>query len=103
MTSRVSRRTEAVASSQASGQVIRVCQVAGSGWVLVTSLMSAAAMIFVAELQFFQRVFDTVERTGNRWLICIGAAPTIVGRVGVRRFLLPRRASAAAFSARSAR
>jgi hypothetical protein len=94
---------EAVASSQASGQVILVCQVAGSGWVLVTSLMSASAIIFVTALRFLQRVLNTVERTGNRWLIRIGAAPTIVGRVGVRKLAAAGRASAAALSARSAR
>ena len=58
---------------------------------LVTSLMSVAAIIFVTELQFFQRVFDTVELTGNQWLICIGAALTIVVASEIRKFLLRRR------------
>ncbi len=40
---------------------------------LITSLMSVAAIIFATELQFFQRILDTVELTGNQWLICIGA------------------------------
>jgi hypothetical protein len=40
-----------------------------------------AAIVFVTELQFFQRVFDTVELTGNQWLICIGAALTDRRRV----------------------
>ena len=62
---------------------------------LVTSLMSVAAIIFVTELQFFQRVFDTVELTGNQWLICIGAALTIVVASEIRKFLLRRRESAA--------
>ena len=62
---------------------------------LITSLMSVAAIIFVTELQFFQRVFDTVELTGNQWLICIGAALTIVVASEIRKFLLRRRESAA--------
>ena len=40
---------------------------------MVTSLLSAGAIIFATELRFFQRVLDTVELTGNQWLICIGA------------------------------
>jgi Ca2+-transporting ATPase len=62
---------------------------------LVTSLMSAAAIIFVTELEFFQRVFNTVELTGNQWLICIGAALTIVVASEIRKFLLRRREPAA--------
>jgi P-type Ca2+ transporter type 2C len=58
---------------------------------LTTSLMSVAAIVFVTELQFFQRVFDTVELTGNQWLICIGAALTIVVASEIRKFLLRRR------------
>jgi hypothetical protein len=50
-----------------------------------------AAIVFVTELQFFQRVFDTVELTGNQWLICIGAALTIVVASEIRKFLLRRR------------
>jgi Ca2+-transporting ATPase len=61
---------------------------------LMTSLMSVAAIIFVTELQFFQRVFDTVELTGNQWLICIGAALTIVVASEIRKFLLRRRTPA---------
>ena len=63
---------------------------------LTTSLMSIAAIIFVTELQFFQRVFDTVELTGNQWLICIGAALTIVVASEIRKFLLRRRQPVAA-------
>ena len=40
---------------------------------LMTSLMSVGAIIFATELRFFQRILDTVELTGNQWLICIGA------------------------------
>ncbi len=49
---------------------------------IITSLLSAAAIIFATELQFFQRILDTVELTGNQWLICIGAASTILVGVG---------------------
>src|SRR5690349_19923451 len=45
---------------------------------LVTSLMSVGAIIFATELRFFQRVLDTVELSGNQWLICIGAGAVIV-------------------------
>jgi Ca2+-transporting ATPase len=57
---------------------------------LLTSLMSVAAIIFATELQFLQRVLDTVELTGNQWLICIGAALTIVVASEIRKFLLRR-------------
>jgi P-type Ca2+ transporter type 2C len=60
---------------------------------LTASLMSAAAIIFVTELEFFQRVFDTVELTGNQWLICIGAGSAIVVVSEVRKLLLRRRAA----------
>ena len=62
---------------------------------LLTSLMSAVAIILAAELQFLQRVLDTVELTGNQWLICIGAGSTIVVVSELRKLLLRRRASAA--------
>jgi Ca2+-transporting ATPase len=45
---------------------------------LFTSLLSVGAIIFATELRFFQRFLDTVELTGNQWLICIGAGATIV-------------------------
>jgi P-type Ca2+ transporter type 2C len=45
---------------------------------IVTSLLSAAAIILGTELRFFQRILDTVELTGNQWLICIGAGSAIV-------------------------
>ena len=58
---------------------------------LTTSLMSVAAIIFATELRFFQRILDTVELTGNQWLICIGAALPIVVASEIRKFLLRRR------------
>src|SRR3954470_14228151 len=45
---------------------------------IVASLLSAAAIILATEFRFFQRFLDTVELTGNQWLICIGAALTII-------------------------
>jgi Ca2+-transporting ATPase len=45
---------------------------------LFTSLLSVLAIIFATELQFFQRILDTVELTGNQWLICTGAGLTVV-------------------------
>ena len=57
---------------------------------VVTSLLSVAAIVFATELAFFQRVFDTVELTGNQWLVCIGAAMTIVVVSEIRKFLTRR-------------
>jgi magnesium-transporting ATPase (P-type) len=62
---------------------------------LTTSLMSVAALVFVTELPFFQRVFDIVELPGNQLLICIGAALTIVVASEIRKSLLRRREPAA--------
>jgi P-type Ca2+ transporter type 2C len=62
---------------------------------LVTSLMSIAAIIFATELQFFQRILKTDEITGNQWLICIGAALTVVAVSEVWKLVLRRRDAAA--------
>jgi P-type Ca2+ transporter type 2C len=45
---------------------------------LIASLLSAGAIIFATELQFFQRILDTVELSGDQWLVCIGAALTVI-------------------------
>jgi P-type Ca2+ transporter type 2C len=60
---------------------------------IVTSLLSVAAIIFATELRFFQRILDTVELTGNQWLICIGAASAIVVVSEAWKFVLRRRAA----------
>jgi Ca2+-transporting ATPase len=60
---------------------------------IVASLMSGAAIIFATELRFFQRILDTVELTGNQWLICIGAGLTIVVASEIRKLMLRRRES----------
>jgi Ca2+-transporting ATPase len=62
---------------------------------LITSLMSVAAIIFATELEFFQRVLDTVELTGNQWLICIAGGAVIVVASEIRKFLLRRQAAGA--------
>jgi Ca2+-transporting ATPase len=58
---------------------------------LTASLMSVAAIVLATELQFFQRILDTVPLTGNQWLICIGAGLTIVAASEIRKLLLRRR------------
>ena len=60
---------------------------------LTASLMSAAAIILATELQFLQRVLDTVELTGNQWLICIGAGLVVVVVSEAWKFVLRRRES----------
>jgi P-type Ca2+ transporter type 2C len=62
---------------------------------VVTSLMSAAAIVFGTELGFFQRILDTEELTGNQWLICIGAALTVVAVSEVWKLVLRRREATA--------
>ena len=63
---------------------------------LVTSLMSAVAIILGTELAFLQRILDTVPLTGNQWLICIGGGVTVVVASEIRKFLLRRSAGAGA-------
>jgi Ca2+-transporting ATPase len=58
---------------------------------IITSLLSAGAIIFGTELRFFQRILDTVELTGDQWLICIGAASTVVVVSELYKFVLRRR------------
>jgi Ca2+-transporting ATPase len=58
---------------------------------LTTTLMSVAAIVFVTELGFFQKVFDTVALTGRQWAICIGAGLVIAVVSELRKLLLRRR------------
>ena len=60
---------------------------------LTASLMSVAAIILATELQFLQRVLDTVELTGNQWLICLGAGLVVVVVSEAWKFVLRRRES----------
>jgi Ca2+-transporting ATPase len=62
---------------------------------LTASLMSIVAIVFGTELEFFQRILKTEELTGNQWLICIGAALTVIVASEIRKLLLRRRAAAA--------
>jgi P-type Ca2+ transporter type 2C len=57
---------------------------------LITTLLSAGAIIFATELEFFHRILDTVELTGNQWLICIGAGAVIVLVSEIWKFFLRR-------------
>jgi Ca2+-transporting ATPase len=57
---------------------------------LTTSLLSVAAIVFGTELDFFHRILDTVELTGNQWLICIGAGLTIIVASEIWKFFLRR-------------
>jgi Ca2+-transporting ATPase len=61
---------------------------------VVASLMSAAAIIAATELGFLHRILDTVELTGNQWLICIGGG-LVIGVASELRKLLLRRGLAA--------
>ena len=62
---------------------------------VIASLASAASIILATEFGFLLRILDTVELTGNQWLICIGAGLPIVVVSEIRKFLLRRRDSAA--------
>jgi Ca2+-transporting ATPase len=62
---------------------------------VIASLASATSIIVATEFGFLQRILDTVELTGNQWLICIGAALPIVVASEIRKLLLRRRDSAA--------
>ena len=63
---------------------------------VITSLLSAGAIILATELRFFQRILHTVELTGSQWLICIGAAVTVVVVSEAWKFVLRRQRSALA-------
>jgi Ca2+-transporting ATPase len=61
---------------------------------LVASLLSAGAIIFATELRFFQRILDTVELTGNQWLLCIAAGSLVVVVSEIWKFFLRRKEAA---------
>jgi Ca2+-transporting ATPase len=63
---------------------------------LKASLMSAVAIILATELQFLQRILDTVELSGSQWLICIGAGLVVVVVSEAWKFVLRRREPSAA-------
>jgi Ca2+-transporting ATPase len=59
---------------------------------VIASLASATSIILATEFGFLRRILDTVELTGNQWLICIGAALPIVVASEIRKLVLRRRA-----------
>ena len=61
---------------------------------VIASLASAVSIILATTFGFLERILDTVELTGNQWLICIGAALPIVVASEIRKFILRRRDSA---------
>jgi Ca2+-transporting ATPase len=61
---------------------------------IVSSLLSAGAIILATEFRFFQRILDTVELTGNQWLICIGAGATVVVASEIWKWMARRRVTA---------
>jgi Ca2+-transporting ATPase len=65
----------------------------GDRMFVIASLASAAAAVLATQLGFLQRILDTVQLTGNQWLICIGAALPIVAASEIRKLLLRRRDS----------
>src|SRR4051794_27410951 len=66
--------------------------VLGDRTFLMASLASVVSIILATELRFFHRILDTVELSGNQWLICIGAGVVIVAASEIRKFLLRRNA-----------
>jgi P-type Ca2+ transporter type 2C len=67
----------------------------GDRMFVIASLASALSIVLATSFGFLQRILDTVELTGNQWLICIGAALPIVAASEIRKFVLRRRDSAA--------
>jgi Ca2+-transporting ATPase len=63
---------------------------------VVASLLSVVAIILATESQFLHRILDTVELTGNQWLICIGAGMIVVVVSEVRKALLRRHVASSA-------
>ena len=62
---------------------------------VLTSLLSAAAIIVGTELEFFHRILDTVSLSGGQWAICIGAGLLIVAVSEIRKLVLRHREPAA--------
>jgi P-type Ca2+ transporter type 2C len=58
---------------------------------MLASGLSVVAIIFGTEFNLFQRFLDTTGLSLEQWLICIGAALTIVAVSEVRKLILRRR------------
>jgi P-type Ca2+ transporter type 2C len=61
---------------------------------VLTSLMSAAAIVLATGLDFLRGILDTTSLTGHQWLICIGAGLVIVVVSELRKWMLRRAAKA---------
>jgi Ca2+-transporting ATPase len=59
---------------------------------IVASLLSALAIIFATELQFFQRILQTEELTGAQWAICIAGGLVVVAASEIWKLRLRHRA-----------
>ena len=61
---------------------------------IVASLLSAIAIIFATELQFFQRILQTEELTGAQWAICIAGGLVVVAASEIWKLRLRHQAGA---------
>ena len=61
--------------------------------------LHAATFAEITRRPFLQRVLDTVELTGNQWLICIGAGLLVVVVSEAWKFVLRRHESSEAAAA----
>jgi Ca2+-transporting ATPase len=61
---------------------------------LMTTGLSAVAILLGTELQIFNRILDTVSLTGEQWVICILAAGTTLVASEAQKLVLRRRAPA---------
>jgi len=61
---------------------------------VITSGMSVAAIFLATSLDLFQRLLGTTSLDVVQWLICIGAALTVIVLTEIRKMVLRRRGSA---------
>jgi Ca2+-transporting ATPase len=66
----------------------------GDRRLLMTTGLSAVAILLGTELQIFNRILDTVSLTGEQWVICILAAGTTLVASEAQKLVLRRRAPA---------
>ncbi|MCU7726000.1 HAD-IC family P-type ATPase [Actinoplanes sp. KI2] len=60
---------------------------------VITSGMSVAAIFLATQLDFLQRLLGTVSLNAVQWIICIGAALTVIVLTEIRKMVLRRRGS----------
>ena len=60
---------------------------------VITSGMSVAAIFLATSLDLFQRLLGTVSLDAVQWVICIGAALTVIVATELRKMVLRRRAA----------